>query len=76
MNVKIAYRSTLYFQTRKHHTHGGTSVNSQPILKLFFTVRFATKFAAKYLLKIPLHLTRRYATLLNINVSKWATVAS
>jgi len=42
----------------------------------FFTVRFSSKFSAKYLLKMPPHLImRRYTTLWNINVRKWATVA-
>ena len=38
---------------RRQQTHGGNSVNSR---RIFFTVRFSSEFAAKGLLKIPLHL--------------------
>ena len=37
------------FQKGRHQTHGNNSVNSQPIFKLFFTVGFSCKFAAKCL---------------------------
>ena len=40
---------------RRQQTRGNNYVNSQPIFK-FFTVKFYSKFAAKYLLKIPPHL--------------------
>ena len=40
----------------RHQTHGGNSVNSQQIFQNFFAVRFFSKSAAKYLLKLSPHL--------------------
>ena len=40
------------FKKGRHQTH----VNSQLIFIIFFTVRFSSKFAAKYSLKMPPHL--------------------
>ena len=51
----------------RHQTHGGNSVNSQPIFKLFFTFRFSSIFAAKCVLKISPHLIR-VATLLYVTL--------
>ena len=41
----------------RHQTRGSNSINSHAIFKIFsLSVRFSSKFAAKYLLKIPSHL--------------------
>jgi len=40
----------------RHQTHVSNSVNSQPVLQNTLTIRFSSKFAAKFLLKIPSHL--------------------
>jgi len=53
---QILHSTTLCSKKERHQTHGVNSVNSQPIFKIFFAVRFSSKFAAKDLLKIPSHL--------------------
>jgi len=53
---------------KRHLTHGGNSVNSQPISKFFFTFRFSSTFAAKYFANDLI--APHYTTLWNIDVKK------